>query len=45
MVKVGDEAPRSEVVSMSGERVDVLSSLAHHKALVLVFYLLDFSGV
>lgn len=44
MIEVKDIAPGFDLPMQTGEKVKLESLLERHSALVLVFYLLDFSG-
>jgi len=44
MIEVGDEAPDFKLRDLEGNHVHLSSFLDKNKAVVLAFYLLDFSG-
>lgn len=44
MIQVGEAAPHFTLMAMDGQPRDLRALLSECKALVLVFYLFDFSG-
>ncbi len=44
MLKVGDKAPDFKLPTTSGQELTLPEALAKHKALIFLFYVLDFTG-
>ena len=44
MLSVGDMAPDFKLPTTSGNELTLADALAQHKALVFLFYVLDFTG-
>ncbi len=44
MLKVGDKAPEFKLPTTSGQELTLAEALAKNKALVFLFYVLDFTG-
>lgn len=44
MLQVGDKAPDFELPTTAGEELTLAAALQKFKALVLLFYVLDFTG-
>ena len=44
MLKVGDKAPDFKLPTTSGQELTLTEALAKHKALIFLFYVLDFTG-
>ncbi|TMD35342.1 MAG: redoxin domain-containing protein [Chloroflexi bacterium] len=44
MLKVGDKAPDFKLPTTSGQELTLAEALAKHKALIFLFYVLDFTG-
>ena len=44
MLKVGDRAPDFKLPTTSGQELTLAEALAKHKALIFLFYVLDFTG-
>ena len=44
MLKVGDKAPDFKLPTTSGQEWTLAEALAKHKALIFLFYVLDFTG-
>ena len=44
MLQVGDKAPDFQLPTTSGQELTLATALEKHKALVFLFYVLDFTG-
>jgi peroxiredoxin len=44
VLQVGDKAPEFKLPTTSGQELTLAEALAKHKALVFLFYVLDFTG-
>jgi peroxiredoxin len=44
VLKVGDRAPDFKLPTTSGQELTLAEALAKHKALIFLFYVLDFTG-
>ena len=44
MLQVGDKAPDFKLPTTSGQELTLETALEKHKALVFLFYVLDFTG-
>jgi peroxiredoxin len=44
MLQVGDQAPDFKLPTTSGNELTLAEALHKHKALVFLFYVLDFTG-
>jgi peroxiredoxin len=44
MLQVGDKAPEFKLPITSGQELTLADALEKHKALVFLFYVLDFTG-
>ena len=44
MLQVGDKAPEFKLPTTSGQELTLAVALEKHKALVFLFYVLDFTG-
>lgn len=44
MLQVGDKAPEFKLPTTSGEELTLESALQKYRALVFLFYVLDFTG-
>ena len=44
MLQVGDKAPEFKLPATGGKELTLADALAKHKALVFLFYVLDFTG-
>ena len=44
MLQVGDKAPEFKLPTTSGQELTLAEALDKHKALVFLFYVLDFTG-
>jgi peroxiredoxin len=44
VLQVGDRAPDFKLPATGGQELSLEDALAKHRALVLVFYVLDFTG-
>lgn len=43
MLGVGDKAPNFKLASTGGEEVDLYEACSAHRAVILAFYVLDFT--
>ena len=44
MLQVGNKAPEFKLPTTSGQELTLAEALAKHKALIFLFYVLDFTG-
>lgn len=44
MLQIGDDAPDFKLPSTGGQELSLDEALEKHRALVLLFYVLDFTG-
>ena len=44
MLQVGDKAPDFKLPTTSGQELTLATALEKHKALVFLYYVLDFTG-
>jgi peroxiredoxin len=44
VLKVGDKAPDFKLPTTSGQELTLAEAFAKHKALIFLFYVLDFTG-